>query len=403
MKMRGIWRILAATTLCAAWIVPLACAETVKIGVLTDMSGLYADAAGQGSVEAARLAIEDMQGKLGPWEVELLSADHLGKPDAGSAIARRWLDQDNVNVIAGVPNSAVALAVQLITKEKQRNLLITGGSSVDLTGKTCSPYTAHWTDDTFSLSSGVIRALLMNGKKTFFFLTVDYAFGHSAEAEAMRVIKAEGGQVLGSVRHPPLTSDFSSYLLQAQGSGAEVIALANGGADTILSIKQAHEFGIGSDAQSLVAMGLFITDVHSVGLNVAHGLYLSTGFYWDLDGHTRAWSQRFFDRVGRKPSREQAETYSAVFHYLKAVAAENSTDAMKVITRMKATPVDDFYAPGGRIREDGRLLHTIFLAQVKVPAESNYPWDYYKILSKLDPSRAFRPLSEGNCYFVAKE
>jgi branched-chain amino acid transport system substrate-binding protein len=377
-------------------------AETVKLGVLTDMTGLYADSSGQGSVEATRLAVEDMKGKLGPWKVEVVSADHLGKADIGSTIARRWLDQENVDVIVGVPNSAVALAVQLITKEKKRNFLITGGASVDLTGKACSPYTAHWTDDTFSLSSGVIRALLAAGKKTFFFVTADYAFGHSVEAEATRVINAEGGQVLGAVRHPTLAPDFSSYLLQAQGSGAQVIALANGGADTIQSIKQAHEFGIGGDAQSLVAMGLFITDVQSLGLDAAQGLYLSTGFYWDRNEDTRAWSRRFFNRVGRMPTREQAETYSAVLHYLKAVVAENSTDAMRVISRMKATPVDDFYAPGARLREDGRLLHPIFLAQVKAPSESKYPWDYYKILGTLDPSKAFRPLSEGNCYFVGK-
>jgi branched-chain amino acid transport system substrate-binding protein len=394
--------IVLAGAVIAAPLVPGA-SETLKLGVLTDLNGLYADAAGQGSVETARMAVEDSKDKLVGWSIEVISADHLGKPDVGSAIARRWLDEQGVDVIVGVPNSGVALAVQQITRDKKKNFLITGGSSVDLTGKACSPYTAHWTDDTYSLSSGLIRALIQTGKTTYFFITADYAFGHSIEAEATRVIKAGGGQVLGSVRHPTLAPDFSSYLVQAQASKAEVIALANGGTDTIQAIKQAHEFGIVAAGQSLVGMGLFLTDVHSLGLEVAQGLLLSAGFYWDLNDATRVFSRRFEARIGRMPTREQAETYSAVLHYLKAVAAENSKDAMRVITRMKATPVEDFYAPGGILREDGRLLHSIYLARVKSPAESKFPWDYYKILSKLDASSAFRPLEEGGCYFVQKK
>lgn len=398
-------RVLAALT-GAAWIATLTtaiAAESLKLGVLSDMGGLYADAAGQGSVEAARMAVDDMRAHAPDWTLEVISADHQGKADVGSTIARRWLDQEGVDVIVGVPNSAVALAVQQITKERKKNFLITGGASVDLTGKFCSPYTAHWTDDTFSLSSGLIRALIADGKKTFFFLTADYAAGHSFEAEGRRVVESEGASFVGSVKHPTLAPDFSSFLLQAQQSRAQVIALANGGADTIQSVKQAHEFGIGpKTGQSVVAMGLFITDVHSLGLEVAQDLFLSTGFYWDRNDDTRAFGKRFMAKVGRMPSREQAETYSAVLHYLKGVVAEKSKDATRVIGWMKSHPVDDFYAPSGRLREDGRLLHTIYLAQVKKPAESRYAWDYYKIIGPIDPERAFRPISEGGCDFVKK-
>lgn len=393
-----------ATTLflaLALGLVQPAAAEQLKIGMLTDLTGLYADASGQGGIEAARMAIEDMKPRMQGWSVDLVVADHLGKADNGSAIARRWFDEEKVDVIGGLPNSAVALAVQSVARDRKRILLITGGSSVELTGRQCSPYTAQWTDDTYSLSSGLIRALLERGKKTFFFITADYAFGHSVEAEARRIIEAEGGKVVGSVRHPTLTPDFSSYLLQAQNSKAEVIALANGGTDTIQAIKQAHEFGLGQGGQNLVGMGLFITDVHSLGLDVAQGILLSTGFYWDLNDGTREFGRRFQAKVGRMPTREQAETYSAVHHYLEAIVTEGTKDAAKIIAHMKATPVSDFYAPGAVLREDGRLLHPIYLAQVKSPSQTAGAWDYYQILSKLDAGRAFRPLSEGTCPFVA--
>lgn len=377
-------------------------AETLKIGVLTDFGGMTADAAGQGSVDAAQMAVDDMRGKLQAWTVEVVSADHQNKPDVGSGIARRWIDQENVDVVAGVPNSAVALAVQQVTKDKKRIFLITGGTSVDLTGKSCSPYAAHWTDDSFSLAAGVMQGLLATGKKTFFFITVDYAGGHSLEAEGRRQIESGGGKVLGVVRHPPNTADFSSFLLQAQASRADVIVLANVGVDTIQAIKQAHEFGIANDGQSLVGMALFVTDVNSLGLDAAQGLFLSTGYYWDLNEGTRAFGRRFYARIGRMPTREQAETYSAVFHYLRGVAAQQTKDAARVMAWMKSNPVEDFYAPGARLREDGRLLHPVYLAQVKTPAVSNYPWDYYQILETLDPARVFRPLPEGGCDFVAK-
>ena len=388
--------ILMAASPCAAH------AETLKLGVLTDFGGMTADAAGQGSVDAAQMAVDDMRAKLPAWTVEIVSADHQNKPDVGSGIARRWIDQENVDVVVGVPNSAVALAVQQVTKDKKRIFLITGGTSVDLTGKSCSPYAAHWTDDTYSLAAGLMRGLLAAGKKTFFFITVDYAGGHSLEAEGRRQIESGGGKVLGVVRHPPNAPDFSSFLLQAQASRADVIVLANVGADTIQAIKQAHEFGIATGGQSLVGMALFVTDVNSLGLDAAQGLFLSTGYYWDLNEGTRAFGRRFFARIGRMPTREQAETYSAALHYLRGVAALQTKDAARVMGWMKANAVDDFYAPGARLREDGRLLHPVYLAEVKAPADTRYRWDYYAIRETLDPAQVFRPLAEGGCAFIAK-
>ncbi len=378
-------------------------AETVKLGVLSDFSGPYADSSGQGAVVATQMAIDDLKAELDAanFDVKVLSADHLGKPDVGSAIVRRWFDNEGVDVVVNVPNSAVALAVQNLTRERKKIFLITGAASADLTGKACSPYTAHWTDDSYMLASGTPLALLKQGKDTWYFVTADYAFGHSVEAEATRVVISNGGTVLGSVRHPVGAADLSSFLLQAQSSGAKVIALANGGSDAINAIKQAHEFQITENGQSLVGMGLFVTDVHSLGLETSQGLYLTTGFYWDRTDQTRAWSRRYAAKMGGSmPTREHAETYSAVRHYLRAILAEHNTDSDKVIARMKSTSVDDFYAPGGLLRQDGRLLHDVFLAQVKTPAESKYPWDYYKILSTLKPEEAFRPLEAGDCAFI---
>ena len=375
-------------------------AQTLKLGVLTDMSSIYADVSGAGSIEAAKMAVQDARAQLQPWKVEIVSADHLGKADVGSETARRWFDQDGVDAIVGVPNSAVALAVQEVARQRQRVVMITGAATVDLTGKSCSQYTAHWTDDTFSLSSGAVRALLQAGKRTFFFITADYAYGASIETEASRVIKAEGGTVVGSIRHPTNTADFSTYLLAAQSSRADVIVLANGGADTVNAIKQSREFHIAENGQNVVVTGMFITDVNSLGLDAAQGLYLTTGFYWDRTDATRTWSKRFFQVIGRMPTREQAETYSAVTHYLRAVVATRSKDAKTVMDWMKSHAIEDFYAPGATLRADGRLLHPIYLARVKAPAESHYPWDYYQITGTLDPSQAFRSLADGGCPFV---
>ena len=375
--------------------------QDIKFGVLTDIGGPYSDSSGMGAVEATRMAVEDLQAQLGSRRVEVVSADHQSKPDVGAAIAKRWLDTEGVDVMVNVPNSAIALAVQTITRERKKIFLITGGGSAELTGKQCSPTSAHWTDDTYSLSTGTTRAIMdRGGADTWYLLTADYAAGYGLASAARAVIEAKGGKVLGEAKHPFGTTDVSSFLIQAQNSGARAIALANAGTDTILSIKQAHEFHIGPPAQKLVAMALFITDVHSLGLEAAQGLYFTAGFYWDRNDASRAWSKRFFDRIGRMPTREQAETYSAVHHYLRAVLATGTKDATAVMAWMKSNPVDDFYAPGARLREDGRLLHPIYLFQVKTPAESKYPWDYYKLIAEVSPDRAFRPLDEGGCPFI---
>jgi branched-chain amino acid transport system substrate-binding protein len=378
-------------------------AESLKLGVLTDLSSVYSDSSGNGAIYATQMAVGDLAAELkaAGIEVAVVSADHQGKPDIGANIVRQWLDRDHVDVIVNVPNSAVGLAVQAITRAQKKIFLISGAATADLTGKQCSPYSAHWTDDTYTLAHGTAVALVNQGKKNWFFLVADYAFGHAMEAAARSVVEAGGGKVLGSVRHPVGTSDMSSFLLQAQASHADVIALANGGIDTVNAIKGAHEFQIVQGGQSLVGMGLFITDVHSLGLDVAQGLYLTTGFYWDRDDESRAWSKRFFAKMNMMPTREHAETYSAVRHYLRALLAENTKDADEVMARMKATPVDDFYTHDGVLRADGRLIHSVNVAQVKTPAESKYPWDYYKMVAAIGPDKAFRPLAEGGCDFVA--
>ena len=379
----------------------MAQADTLKLGVLTDLNGPYADSSGAGAVEATKMAVEDMKAQLGSWTVEVVSADHQSKPDVGAAIARRWLDTEGVDTMVNVPNSAIALAVQTLTRDRKRIFLITGGATAELTGRQCSPYSAHWTDDTYSLSTGTTRAIMdRGGADSWFLLTADYAAGYGLAEAAKRVIAQRGGRLVGEAKHPFGSSDQSAFLLEAQSSGAQVIALANAGTDTITSIKQAHEFHIGAPQQKVVAMALFITDVHSLGLEAAQGLFFTAGFYWDSNDGTRAWSKAFFARIGRMPTREQAETYSAVKHYLRGVVATQSKDAATVMAWMKANPLDDFYAPGARLREDGRLLHPIYLAQVKTPAESKYPWDYYKIIATIDPKEAFRPLADGGCPFI---
>jgi branched-chain amino acid transport system substrate-binding protein len=379
-----------------------ALAETIKLGVLTDLSSTYSDSSGKGAIVATQMAVDDLKQELAAakFDVTVLSADHLGKADVGSSIVRGWLDNDGVDAIVNVPNSAVALAVQNLTRERKKVFLITGAATSDLTGKACSPYSAHWTDDAYTLASSTPIALLNKGLDTWFFVTADYAFGHSAESEATKVILAHGGKIVGSVNHPVAVADMSSFLLQAQASHAKVIALANGGGDTINAIKAAHEFGITQSGQALVGMGLFITDVHTLGLEAAQGLYLTTGFYWDRTDETRAWSKRYGAQMGSMPTREHAETYSAVRHYLQAAIAEHTTNSDKVMARMKSTPVDDFYAPGATLRQDGRLIRPVYLAQVKTPAESKYPWDFYKIISTIKPEDAFRPLEAGGCPFV---
>jgi len=375
--------------------------NTIKIGVLTDMSGLYSDLAGPGSVLAARMAVADSGIEKRGYKVEVISADHQNKPDVGSAIARQWYDQDKVDVIADVPTSSVALAVSQITKDKGKVFLASGPAASDLTGKACSPNTVHWTYDTWMLANGTGSAIVKGGGDTWYFLTADYAFGHALERDTSEVVTKSGGKVVGSVKVPINTQDFSSFLLQAQSSKAKIIGLANAGGDTINSIKQAAEFGIVKGGQNLAGLLVFITDVNSLGLQTAQGLILTETFYWDLNDQTRAFGKRFAPQAkGHQPSMVQAGVYASVLHYLKAVEALKSDDGTKVVAKMKEIPTDDPLFGKGTIRADGRKLHPAYLFEVKKPAESKGPWDYYKIRATIPADQAFRPLKDGDCPLV---
>jgi branched-chain amino acid transport system substrate-binding protein len=377
---------------------------TVKIGVLSDMSGLYADIGGPGSVVAARMAVEDFNAATHHMKVEIVSADHQNKPDIGSEIARRWFDVDQVNVIADVPNSGVALAVSNVTREKNGVFLVSGAADSDLTDKQCSPNTVHWTYDTWALAHGTGDAIVRQGGKSCFFITADYAFGHALERDTAAVVKAAGGQVLGAVRHPLNTSDFSSYLLQAQTSKAQVVGLANAGGDTINAVKQAAEFGIVQGGQRLAGLLVFLTDVRALGLKTAQGLMLTTAFYWDLNDNARAFATRFAALDGGKyPTMVQAGVYSSVLHYLEAVAKVGSpADGLRVVQTMKATRYDDPLFGDTAVREDGRAVHAMYLVEVKKPAESKVAYDYFKVLEKIPADQAFRPLADerGTCGLV---
>jgi branched-chain amino acid transport system substrate-binding protein len=383
----------------------LACApvaaQGVKIGVMNDQSNVYADLSGLGGVEAARMAVEDFGGTVLGQPVQLLSADHQNKPDIAANIANRWYDVDNVDVIVDVPNSAAALAVQDISRQKKKLVLISTGATSELTGSKCSPYGAQWTYDTYSLAAGTGRALVKEGGLTWYFITADYAFGHALQKDTSRFVTEAGGKVVGSALAPFPTQDFSSYLLGAEGSNAQIVALANAGGDTINAVKQAREFNLFQNGKRLAALLMFISDVHSLGLNTAQGIVLTTGFYWDANDQTRAWSKRFFERRKALPTMTQAGVYSAVMHYLKAVQAIGNKDPLKVMEKMRNTPVNDFFATNGTLRADGRMVHDMFLVQVKKPSESKYPWDYYNVLRTIPGDQAFRPLKEGGCPLVA--
>lgn len=373
--------------------------DVVKIGVLNDRSGLYADLAGEGSVEAARMAVEDFGGDL---NVEIVSADHQNKPDVGSSIAREWIDQDGVDMIIDVPTSSVALAVQQVTSEKDTAFIISGAATTALTNDQCAATSVHWTYDTYALSVGTGKAVVEEGGDTWFFLTADYAFGHQLEADTTRVVEENGGEVLGSVRHPLSTSDFSSFLLQAQASGAKVIGLANAGGDTTNAIKQANSFGIVQGGQQLAALLGFITDVDALGLDVAQGLTLTTGFYWDRNDDTRAFAERFAERMnGQYPTMVQAGVYSGVMHYLKAVAEIDDDGGKAAVDEMKTMPVNDFFAPNGEIRADGRMVHDMYLVQVKSPDESSGKWDYYNVIRTIPGDEAYQPLDKSTCKLVS--
>jgi len=373
----------------------------VKIGVLSDMSSLYADIGGPGSVVAARMAVEDFGAAKKGMKVEIVSADHQNKPEVGSSIARQWYDTDGVDVIVDVPTSSVALAVNQVTREKAKAFLVSGAATSDLTGKACSPNTIHWTYDTWMLAHGTGGAIVKTGGDTWFFLTADYAFGHALERDTAEVVKANGGKVLGAVRHPLNTQDFSSFLLQAQSSKAKIIGLANAGGDTINSIKQAAEFGIVRGGQNLAGLLVFISDVNALGLDKAEGLILTETFYWDQNDQTRAFAKRFAPQnKNHMPTMVQAGVYSAVLHYLKAVEAAKTDDGTKVVAKMKELPTDDPLFGKGRIRQDGRKLHNAYLFEVKKPSESKGAWDYYKLRSTIPADQAFRPEKEGGCPLV---
>jgi branched-chain amino acid transport system substrate-binding protein len=374
----------------------------IKIGVMNDMSGLYADITGPGSVIAAKLAVEDFGAEKKGLKVEIVGADHQNKPDVGSTVARTWYDTDKVDAIADVPTSSVGLAVNQITKEKNKVFLASGPATSDLTGKACSPNTVHWTYDTWMLANGTGTALVKTGADTWFFLTADYAFGHALERDTSAAVTKAGGKVVGNVRHPFPGTDFSSFLLQAQTSKAKVIGLANAGGDTINSIKQAAEFGIVKGGQSLAGLLMFITDVHALGLNTAQGLVFTETFYWDLNDQTRAFTKRFIAQSprGNYPSMVHAGVYASVLHYLKAVEAIKSDDGLKVVEQMKKMPTDDALFGKGTIRADGRKLHPAYLVEVKKPSESKGPWDYYKIRATIPADQAFRPLNAGECPMI---
>jgi branched-chain amino acid transport system substrate-binding protein len=375
----------------------------VKIGVMNDQSGPYADLAGPGSVVAARMAVEDSGAAKKGMKVEILVGDHQNKPDVGSSIARQWYDVDKVDVIVDVPTSSVVLAVNQVTREKNKALLVSTGATSDLTGKACSPNAIHWTYDTWALANGTGSAIVKTGGDSWFFLTADYAFGLALERDTEAVVVKNGGKVVGRVRHPFPTSDFSSFLLQAQASKAKIIGLANAGADTINAIKQGGEFGIGRGGQQFAGLLVFLTDVHALGLEKAQGLLLTEAFYWDLNDQTRAWSTRFADRHrGAKPTMAQAGVYSSVLHYLKAVEVLKSDDGPKVIAKMKEMPTDDPIFGKGKVREDGRKIHPMYLFEVKKPAESKGAWDYYKVRTTIPAEQAFRPLDQGGCELVKK-
>ena len=375
----------------------------IKIGVLNDQSSLYADLAGQGSVVAARMAVEDYGAAAKGLKVEIIFADHQNKADVGSAIARQWYDVDKVDVIVDVPNSGVALAVNQITRDKGKAFIVSSAATSDLTGKACSPNTVHWTYDTWALANGTGNAITKTGGDSWFFITADYAFGLALERDVEAVVLKNGGKVLGKVRHPLNTQDFSSFLLQAQASKAKIIGLANAGGDTTNSIKQGAEFGIVRGGQNFAGLLVFLTDVHALGLPTAQGLIFTETFYWDMNDRTRAFAKRFADRNrGIHPTMIHAGVYAGVTHYLKAVEALKSDEGAKVIAKMKELPTDDPLFGKGTIRADGRKVHPAYLFEVKKPAESKGPWDYYKLRATIPAEQAFRPIDQGDCPLVKK-
>ena len=398
---RNIIAVLALLLSGGAFITAAVAQQPVKLGVLNDQTGLYADLTGMGSVHAARMAVQDFGGKVLGRPIEVIFADHQNKPDVGANIARQWIETEGVSLILDIPNSAVGLAVREVTRTHDAVDINTGAATSDLTGKACSPHGVHWSFDTYGLAATIGQALVKQGGDTWFFITADYAFGHALERDTSSFVTAAGGKVVGSVRHPLNTADFSSFLLQAQASKAKIVALSNAGGDTINAIKQAAEFGLGRNGdQRVAALLLQFPDTHALGLQAAQGLTAAETFFWDLDDSTRAWTKRFLTlNNGKPPSMIHAGTYGATLHYLKAVAAAGTTDATKVVAKMKELPIDDFYTKG-TVREDGRVMRPYYLLQVKKPAESRYPFDYLNLLATVPAEDAARPLSKSECPMV---
>lgn len=392
----------ASTSSTLGWAQSRVSDNVVRIGVLTDMSGQFSHESGKGSVTAVQMAVEDFGGKVLNMPIEVISADHLNKPDIALAKAREWYDAQKVDMITNLINSAIALGVVNVAKERNRIAIVNGSGSSRLTNDSCTPNSIHYAYDTYALANGTARALLEKGADSWFFLTADYAFGHALEADTSAILKARNGKVVGSVRYPVETSDHSSFLLRAQDSKAKVVAMAGSGTSFVNAVKSAHEFGIGSGGQTVAGLLVWLTDVHSLGLETAQGMLLTDAFYWDRDEKTRAWSKRFFERMKRMPHMGDAGDYSSTMHYLKAIQTAGTDEATAVMAKMKATPVDDFFASNGRIREDGRMIHDMYVYEVKKPSESKYPWDYYKLRATVPADIAFRPLAESACPLVKK-
>ncbi|MGK3119365.1 ABC transporter substrate-binding protein [Pseudomonas corrugata] len=376
--------------------------DEIRIGYLADMSGTYRDLSGPGGLEALNMAVEDFGGQVNGKKIVVFSADDLNKPDVGANTVRQWVDERNVDMVTGMVASSVVLAASKVVEQAGKLALISGAAASSLTNEFCSPNHIHWTYDSYALANGTAKAVLASGGKSWFILTADYAFGHAMEADITKVVEADGGKVLGKVRHPFPTSDFSSYILQAQGSGAEVIAFANAGSDTVNSLMTASQFGVAQSGQKLAGMVVFLNDIHAMGLAVTQGLMLTTGWYWDMNDESRAWAQRYFKRTGKMPGMVPAGIYSATTNYLNAIKATGSDDAQTVRAQMVATPVNDMFAKNGKIRADGRMVHDMYLAQVKTPAESKGEWDLYKIVRTIPGEEAYRPLAESKCKLVTK-
>ncbi|WP_127142564.1 ABC transporter substrate-binding protein [Pelagibacterium montanilacus] len=376
--------------------------DMVRIGVLTDMSGIYSDLAGDGAVEAVRMAVEDFGGEVNGAPIDVVVYDHLNQADVAAAKAREWFDVEGVDMITDLSNSGAALAVAGVAREMERHIIVNGSSNIGITNDVCSPYAVHWAYDAYSLANGTGRAVVEAGGLEWFFLTVDFAFGIGLEEQVTGVVEDAGGEVLGSARHPLGTTDFSSYMLQAQSSGAEIVGIASTGGDAINAINAAAEFGITQD-QTLAALLLWLNDIHSIGLEAAGGLQLTNGWYWDMNEESREFANRYFERVGMMPNMSQAGNYSATMHYLKAIETAGTDDPDAVSQAMRSTPISDFFTDDGYIREDGRMMHDMYLWKVKTPEQSEYDWDYLEAVSTIPAEEAFQPLDQSTCYLVTGE